>query len=179
MRRVILLLVILLAAYIGYPYLTLYWLDRALLTDDKESPDAAGGFPAKFTANLKGEVQGQVLGKADEFAEKRPILGAFGQALAKLFAPDLVDSAVDSMVTPEAILNNDIVAEHRRKDESFANFVTYAFFASPTEFTFDLKDPEKPDSLTLTAVMELTGFRWRVVAVKLPPVGSWFADRPE
>lgn len=178
MRRVILLLVILLAAYIGYPYLTLYWLDRALLTDDKESLTRLVDFP-KVQANLKGEVQGQVLGKADEFAEKRPILGAFGQALAKLFAPDLVDSAVDSMVTPEAILNNDIVAEHRRKDESFANFVTYAFFASPTEFTFDLKDPEKPDSLTLTAVMELTGFRWRVVAVKLPPVGSWFADRPE
>jgi len=178
MRRVILLLFILIVAYIGYPYLTLYWLDRALLTDDKQALERLVDFP-QVRGDLKAEVQGQVLGKTQELAEKRPILGAFGQALAKLFAPDLVDSAVDSMVTPEAILNNDIVAEHRRKDESFANFVTYAFFASPTEFTFDLKDPEKPDSLTLTAVMELTGFRWRVVAVKLPPLGSWFADRPE
>jgi len=178
MRRVILLLVILLAAYIGYPYLTLYWLDRALLTDDKGSLTQLVDFP-KVQANLKGDVQGQLLGKADEFAQKRPILGAFGQALATLVAPDLVGSAVDNMVTPEAILNSDIVVEHRQRDESFAPFVTHAFFASPTEFTFDLKDPEKPDSPTVTAVMKLEGFRWRVVAVELPPVDSWFSTRQE
>ena len=169
MRRLLLLLAIMLAAYVGYPYLTMYWIDRALLTDDKAALERLVDFP-KVQADLKGEVQGQVLGKADEFAEKRPILGTFGQALAKLFAPGLVDSAVDGMATPDAILGSPTVVEHRERDESFVDFVTYAFFASPTRFTFDLKDPEKPDSLTVTAIMELVGIRWRVVGIDLPPL---------
>jgi hypothetical protein len=100
------------------------------------------------------------------------------QALAKLFAPDLVDSAVDSMVTPDAILNNPTVVEHREKDESFTPFVTYAFFASPTRFTFDLEDPEKPDSRTVTAIMELVGLRWRVVGIDLPPLEKLLSKVP-
>ncbi len=100
------------------------------------------------------------------------------QALTELFAPDMVDSAVDGMVTPEAILNNPTVVEHRKEDESFADFVTYAFFAAPTRFTFDLKDPEKPDSPTVTAVMALDGLRWRVVGVDLPPLGGLLSKVP-
>lgn len=177
MRKIFLVLAILLAAYIGYPYLTLYWLDQALLTDDKQALENLVDFP-QVRADLKSDVKGQVLGKADEIAEKRPILGIFGQALTKLFAPDLVDSAVDGMVTPEAVLSNPTVVEHREKNESFVDFVTYAFFASPTRFTFDLKDPEKPDSLTVTAIMALDGFRWRVVGVDLPPLGTLLSRVP-
>jgi hypothetical protein len=178
MRRVILLLFILIAAYIGYPYLALYRLDRALLTNDQAALTRLVDFP-EVRERLKAEVKLAVLDKAHAESEKRPILGAFGAALAGLLGPTLVDSAVDSMVTPEAILNSDIVVEHQRNDKSFAPFVTYAFFSGPTTFTFDLKDPKKADSPSLTAIMELTGFRWRVVAVKLPPVESWFAKRPE
>lgn len=76
-------------------------------------------------------MQAQALGKAQEIKERRPILGTLGQALTKLFAPDLVDSTVDGMVTPEAILNNPTVVEHREKDESFVDFITYAFFTGP------------------------------------------------
>jgi len=94
--------------------------------------------------------------------------------LAHLLAPALVDKGVDELVTPEAILNDPTVVEHRRRDESFVDFITYAFFASPTVFTFDVKDPEKPDSPTVKAVMELVGFRWRVVAIRLPPMESLF-----
>ncbi len=77
---------------------------------------------------------------------------------------------MDGLVTADSILGSPAVVEHRERDESFADFVTYAFFAAPTRFTFDLKDPEKPDSLTVTAIMELVGIRWRVVGVDLPPL---------
>jgi len=177
MRRLLLLLVILLAAYVGYPYLTMYWIDRALLTDDKAALERLVDFP-KVQADLKGEVQGQVTVKADEFAKKRPIIGAFGQVLAQLVAPGLLDSAVDGMVTADSILGSPTVVEHRERDESFADFVTYAFFASPTRFTFDLKDPEKPDSVTVTAIMELVGIRWRVVGIDLPPLENLISPGP-
>ncbi|ODR97337.1 hypothetical protein AUC69_11985 [Methyloceanibacter superfactus] len=177
MRTLFVLAVVAVAAYVGYPYLTMYWLDRALLTDDQKSLEQLVDFP-RVRADLKADVNAQVLGKAQEIKEKRPILGTFGQALTELFAPDMVDSAVDGMVTPEAILNNPTVVEHRKEDESFADFVTYAFFAAPTRFTFDLKDPEKLDSPTVTAVMALDGFRWRVVGVDLPPLGALLSKVP-
>jgi DUF2939 family protein len=169
MRRLLLLFAILLAAYVGYPYLTMYWIDRALLTDDKAALERLVDFP-EVRADLKEEAQGQVTGKADEFARKRPVLGAFGQALAELVAPGLVGGAVDGMVTPEAILASPTVVEHRERGESFVDFVTFAFFTSPRRFVFDLKDPEKPDSLKIRAVMALEGLRWRVVGVDLPPL---------
>ena len=43
----------------------------------------------------------------------------------------------------------------------------------PTEFRVDLKDPKDADSPAITALMRLTGLRWRVVAIKLPPVNTW------
>jgi len=178
MRRVILVLAILVAAYIGYPYLTLYWLDRALLTDDEQGLTRLVDFP-QVRQTLKAEVKLAVLDRAQEAVEKRPILGTFGAALAGLLAPPLVDSAVDSMVTPEAILNSETVVEHRHAGKSFFDFVTYAFFASPTEFTVDLQDPEKADSPTLTAIMALSGLRWRIVALKLPPIEDWYGEPAE
>ena len=177
MRRLLLLLAILIAAYVGYPYLTLYWLDQALLNDDQEALERLVDFP-QVRADLKAEMQGQVFEKAQEIKEKRPILGTFGEALTKLFAPDLVDSSVDGMVTPEAILNNPTVVEHRKKDESFVDFITFAFFTAPARFIFDLKDPEKPDSPTVTAIMKLDGFRWRVMGVEVPPLEQLLSEVP-
>lgn len=177
MRRLLLLLAILVAAYVGYPYLTLYWLDQALLNDDQEALERLVDFP-QVRADLKAEMQGQVLEKAAEVKEKRPILGTFGEALTKLVAPGLVDSSVDGMVTPEAILSNPTVVEHREKNESFVDFITYAFFTAPARFIFDLKDPEKPDSPTVTAIMKLDGFRWRVVGVEVPPLEQLLSEVP-
>lgn len=175
MRRLVLTLLILLAAYVGYPYLTLYWLNQALLTDDKQTLAKIVDFP-RVRADLKADVKSDVYAKTREAAEKRPILGAFGEALAKLLAPSLVDSTVDTMVTPEAILDSPTVVEHRKSDESFFDFVSYAFFASPTTFQFDLKDPEKPDSPMVTAIMALSGFRWRVVGIDLPPLENLLSE---
>jgi len=69
------------------------------------------------------------------------------------------------------------VVKRRQEQKSFADFVTYAFFASPTEFRVDLKDPKDADSPAVTALLRLTGARWRVVAIKLPPVDSWLKGR--
>jgi len=85
MRSLLLLIAILVAAYVGYPYVTLYWLDQALLTDDKQALERLVDFP-KVRADLKSEVKDAVIGKADETVQKRPILGSIGAALAELVA---------------------------------------------------------------------------------------------
>ena len=169
MRRLLLLLLILAVAYAGYPFLTLYWIDEALMENDKAAIEQLVDFP-KLRADLKSGAKGQVMAKAGELAEKRPILGAFGEVLSKLFAPDLVDGTVDSLITPEGLLEAPVVVEHRQKGEGFGDFVEWAFFSSLTTFTIDLKDPDKPDSPTVGAVMALEGLRWRVVGANLPPL---------
>jgi len=177
MRRLFLLLLILLVAYVGYPYLTLYWINNALLDNNKVSLERLVDFP-QVRAGLKSQVKEQVMATADEKAEKRPILGGIGEALAKLFAPGLVDSTVDGLVTPEGILDNPVVVEHRKEGKSFADFITYAFFAGPTTFTFDIKDPDERNSPQVQAIMTLDGFRWRVVDLRVPPLGSLLSKVP-
>jgi len=85
----------------------------------------------------------------------------------------VVDSAVDEWVTPEKLVNNEEVVKRRQEQKSFADFVTYAF--SPTAFRADLRDPKDPKSPTLTVLMALSGVRWRVVALKLPPPETWLS----
>jgi hypothetical protein len=69
----------------------------------------------------------------------------------------VVDSAVDEWVTPEKLVNNEEVVKRRQEQKSFADFVTYAFFTSPTAFRADLPDPKDPNSPTLTVLMALSG----------------------
>lgn len=168
--------VALIAAYIGYPYLTLYWIDQALLTDDSKALQRLVDF-SRIRDELKADLKVEVFDSVHAEAKDRPVLGVFGTALAGLVAPPLIDATVDQLVTPEAILSSGIVVEHRRKQESFAEYVTYAFFSAPTRFQVDLKDPDAPDSPTITTQMELVGPKWRVVAVDLPPANAWFGKR--
>ena len=55
MRRLLLLLLILLAVYIAYPYWTLYRLEQALLTNNAESLKKIVDFPA-IRASAKAQV---------------------------------------------------------------------------------------------------------------------------
>lgn len=171
MRRLFLLFLILLGVYIAYPYWTLFRIEQALLTNNAEKLQKIVDFPA-IRAGMKKQVEGGLLEKSQKLGEKRPILGDIGEALTRALAPSVVGGTVDSLVTPETILNNPTVVEHREKDEGFRDFVTYAFFASPTRFTVDVKDPERADAPTVTGVLTLEGVRWRLTEIELPPLAS-------
>ncbi|HZP10160.1 DUF2939 domain-containing protein [Methyloceanibacter sp.] len=160
------------AAYLGYPYLTLYWIDHALLTNDEPALERLVDWP-EVRQGLKADVKLALIDAAQTQAGKDGFAGVFGAALTALLVPTLVDSAVDEWVTPEKVLNSEEVVKHRQEQKSFADFVTYAFFTSPTEFRVDLKDPKDPNSPSIAALMRLSGLRWRVIAIKLPPVSTW------
>jgi DUF2939 family protein len=168
LRLLFLILVVAIAGYFAYPYYTLYRIDRALLDDDAETLAELVDF-SSIRGDITGEVTGDVLAKAREAKEKRPIIGGIENFFAKRLAPDIVAKTVDEKVSPQMVLNNPTVVEHRKKDESFVDFIAYAFFISPTKFKVDLKDPEKANSPTVTAIMELDDYKWRAVAVELPP----------
>lgn len=169
MRRLFLLLLILLAIYVAYPYWTLYRLEQALLTNNAETLKKIVDFPA-IRASTKAQIEGKLLQKSQELGEKRPVLGDIGEALTKILGSSVIGGTVDDLVTPEALLSNPTVVEHREKDEGFWDYMTYAFFSSPTTFRVDAKDPNEADAPTITATMTLEGVRWRVTDVALPPL---------
>ena len=171
MRRLFLLFLILLGVYIAYPYWTLLRLEQALLANNAEKLEKIVDFPA-IRAGMKKQVEGGLLEKSQKLGETRPILGDIGEALTRALAPSVVGGTVDSLVTPETILNNPTVVEHREKDEGFRDFLTYAFFASPTRFTVDVKDPKRADAPTVTGTLTLKGVRWRLTDIELPPLTS-------
>jgi hypothetical protein len=164
----------LLVAYIAYPYLTLFWLDRAVLTGNTASLESLIDWPL-VRQQLKADVKLALIQSAQTQVGKRNFAGIFGGALTALLAPTVVDSAVDEWVTPEKLVNNEEVVKRRQEQKSFADFVTHAFFTSPTAFRADLRDPKDPKSPTLTVLMALSGVRWRVVALKLPPPETWLS----
>jgi len=172
MRKWLIGAILVVIAYAGYPYLTLYWIDHALLNDDKAALESLVDWPL-VRQQLKADVKLALIESAQTQAGKDSFAGLFGAALTTLLVPTLVDSAVDEWVTPEKVLNSEQVVKRRQEQKSFADFVTYAFFTSPTEFRVDLKDPKDADSPAITALMRLTGLKWRVVAIKLPPVDTW------
>lgn len=176
MRKWLIGAVLAVTAYTGYPYLTLWWIDHALLNDDKAALENLVDWPL-VRQQLKADVKLALIESAQTEVGKDSFAGLFGAALTALLVPTLVDSAVDEWVTPERVLNSEEVVKRRQEQKSFADFVTYAFFASPTEFCVDLKDPKDADSPAVTALMRLTGARWRVVAIKLPPVDTWLKGR--
>jgi hypothetical protein len=173
MRKWLIGAILVAAAYIGCPYLTLYWIDHALLTGDEAALESLVDWPS-VRQELKADVKLALIEAAQAGLGKNSFAGVFGGALTALLVPTLVDSAVEEWVTPEKVLNSEVVVKHRQEQKSFADFVTYTFFTSPTEFRVDLKDPNDADSPTITALMRLTGLRWRVVSIKLPPVSTWF-----
>src|SRR5512143_4132148 len=168
MRKWLIGAILVVIAYVGYPYLTLYWIDHALLKDDKAALESLVDWPL-VRQQLKADVKLALIESAQTRVGKDSFAGLFGAALTALLVPTLVDSAIDEWVTPEKVLNSEEVVKRRHEQKSFADFVTYAFFTSPTEFRVDLKDPNDADSPAITAPMRLTRLRWRVVAIKLPP----------
>jgi hypothetical protein len=171
MRRLFLLILILLAVYVAYPYWTLHRLEQALLSNNAEALKRIVDFPA-IGASMKDKVEGRLLGKSDQLGEKRPVLGDIGTALTNILGPSVIGGTVDSLVTPEALLSNPTVLEHREKNEGFGDYMTYAFFSGPTTFRIDMKDPNEADAPTIGATMTLDGARWRVTNVTLPPLTS-------
>ena len=72
MRRLFLLILILLAVYVAYPYWTLHRLEQALLSNNAEALKRIVDFPA-IRASMKDQVEGRLLEKSDPLGEKRPV----------------------------------------------------------------------------------------------------------
>jgi len=91
MKKLALLILVLIAAYVAYPYLALYRLGEALRAQDLGAVEAKVDWP-KLRQGIKDDVNAALVAKVKP--EEGDDLAAFGIALAGKLAGPVIDTAV-------------------------------------------------------------------------------------
>jgi hypothetical protein len=165
--------VVVVAAYLAMPILTVRALVRAAETGDEAALERLVDFPA-FRESLKEQLTGRLMAemREDERTDDSALAG-----LGMLFGPMLVDGAVDMLVTPEAISAMVQTAEAPEPTEAVApaepereeNEIRQSYaYRDLNTFVLGLTDPERPDE-TLKLLLKRDGpFGWKLAGVELP-----------
>ena len=153
------------AAYVVSPYYALYRIDHAIQDHDLIVLERYADWPAireQLRTDLKGLMMSTLADKPSGSSND------FTTGLAALLGPVMVDRIVDSDINPDGLIR--MVSNRGSVDGNnrLHDFITYAFFAGPMDFRVDLRNPQKADAPSATALMEFSGFGWRVSRVKLP-----------
>jgi hypothetical protein len=145
------------AAYLAWPYATLYRLDSAARRADVGTLRSLVDWYS-VREGLKEDICDMVL---DEPSNDRPSneLAPFGAS----FVRGMTGNALDRTVTPETFVS---MARTGDALPRTGGHVQWAFFESPTQFAVELRTADAAEPIRL--VMELHGLRWRVQRVFLP-----------
>ena len=154
------------AAYVAYPYATLYRLGSAIQSADASTLESLINWPA-VREGIKEDVCD--LAAAAPAGNTDADLPPFGAS----FMRGIASSAIDQAVTPQALL---AVAATRVPGSEVPGadgpprgadvHVNWAFFDSPTTFLVSLRAPGQADPIKLE--MGLRHGEWRVQRVWLP-----------
>jgi hypothetical protein len=165
------------AAYLGYPYATLYRIDLAVKHADAATLRSLVDWYS-VREGLKEDICDMVM---DGPVDQRPSneLAPFGAS----FVRGMAGNALDKRVTPETLVSlgqlsppqaASTQASSRQATSAQAMWaprpedvhIQWAFFTSPTEFLVDLRTPDAVEPIRLE--MELRDMKWQVRRVRLP-----------
>lgn len=159
MRKIaiVIAVVALVAAYIGYPYFCLWRLGEAVKASDVAGVQAYVDFDSVRTS-LKADIKNNAFGDTDA---TNP-----AAALGMLLGAPLVDALIDGTVNAESSVRQYHLAKGLGIDVPVR--VNYAFFSSPSEFRVDGEADLGSRKPRGTVLMKFSNFRWRVYRVLLP-----------
>lgn len=147
-------LLLLIAAYVAWPYATLYQLNQAVSQSDMASMTELVDLDA-----IRTEIKNKMNKEVDS---------AVGEVSGNFIAwlqdgiRRLGSGAVDGLVNMEWVRQQLIIRSADNKETPFINHVSYAFFDSPTGFLVRIGElGEDPVHFRLT----LQQTQWRITAV--------------
>lgn len=165
--------VVVVAAYLAMPILTVRALVRAAEIGDEAALERLVDFPA-FRESVKEQLTGRLMAemREDERTDDSALAG-----LGMLFGPMLIDGAVDMLVTPQAVAAMvetadapdpaDAVTSEETASRESGIRQTYAYRDLNT-FVLTLTDPERPEE-PLKLLLKRDGpFGWKLAGVELP-----------
>lgn len=148
------------AAYVAYPYVTLYRLGSAIESADASTLELLVNWPA-----VREGIKEDVCDLASDDPGPKPgsELPPFGAS----FVRGIASSAIDQAVTPQAFLAATSALPADKPVIRGADIhVNWAFFDSPTTFMISLRAHGQSDPIKLE--MDLRHGEWRVQRVWLP-----------
>jgi hypothetical protein len=145
------------AAWVGYPYATLYRLETAVRQADAATLRSLVDWYA-VREGLKEDICDMVL---EEPANARPSneLEPFGAS----FVRGMTGNALDHNVTAESLVSVTRASPGEPRADAY---VEWAFFDNPTRFLVNVRTEGTAEPIRVA--MELRGMRWRVQRVWLP-----------
>lgn len=157
------------AAYMIWPYMTLYRLGEAIRSGDDATLEALVDWDG-VREGIKEDVSDTVLEPEAEVASSDAKLPPFGFSFVK----GITGNKIDSSVTPQGLVS----AAHPTNDEAQRGSVmasarnptvSWAFFDSPTSFSVLLRAPGLPPEQPIRIELALRSGAWKVVRAWLPP----------
>jgi len=146
-----------LALYAGYPALTLYQLQSAVRDGNATTLSRFIDWPA-VRQGVKEDICDLVLDEPGDPAKKGE-LPPFGAS----FVRGVTGASVDHTFTAEALANMGHPIEPRHDDAQ----IDWAFFSGPLRFNVHVSVAGVTDPVR--AELALTGWRWQVIRVWIPP----------
>lgn len=160
---------LLVGAYVVSPFWAARQLRIAAVTGDSDGLEKLVDFPA-VRGSLKAQLT--VIGRkrldADPSLKGNPFAG-----IGMLLMPNVINSMVDRLVTPEAISTMATRGEVVREGRPAASKrqVTYAYgYRALDRFDVQIRNRNAPEERTFTFVFGRRGlFTWRLVRIQVPP----------
>ena len=90
--------------------------------------------------------------------------GVIGQTLTALFGTTVVDTIVDSYVSPSGLVQ--LMASPEQRENLATRNLRWAFFKSPLCFETIMRPPKYPDTRVINQY-ELGGFEWKLISVRI------------
>jgi hypothetical protein len=171
MRRLfVLIMIVMVAGYLAYPYFTLYRIGIALSSKDPKALDGYVEWPSvrdgiEMTVQMEinrraSEAQGKLAGAQSGDARTLP-----SPAQIRAIANKLLSTVTASQ---ERFKLLDDIRSGRVPPTTLLQYVTYAFFTSLTDFRVDLRDPSSSELGEITVLMALREGHWLVTRILMP-----------
>ena len=169
-------LVVMTAAYVAYPYVTIWRLGTALRSGNSSALAAMIDWD-RVRDGLTADICDQIDGKAARPADA-PGAGSDLPPFGASFVKGIASTAVDATVTPEALVQ--MVgheeapplgkAEALRTAALRGGHVEWAFFDGPRRFMLSVRMPaETAGEKPVKVRMDLRDGTWKVTRIWLPP----------
>jgi hypothetical protein len=164
-------IVALAAAYVAYPYVTLWQIERAMARRDTVALDALVDW-SRLRSDMKTQIRAHALERIGASLANPPTgpgfgpMGPMAPMMGAAFVVPMVESLVDFTVSSPGLFKfADFTGMDLTKGRER---VSYAFFVSPSEFRVDMRSPDPASQATMTLLLSLDGPTWKVTGVKVP-----------
>jgi hypothetical protein len=160
---------LILAAYVAYPFWTIERINSAIANRDATTLNALIDWSA-IRSDMKREARGILLKDKSLNDQSKDGMATLGMMIGLGLGGTMIDAMVDTVMTPEALLKlgEKTQANSNIAGKSLWDFVDGVRVISPTMLEISLQSPDPTIKGKAAAILEFQGAQWRVSHLIVP-----------